>query len=152
MWDSLRIEIGLPGEGWTFFRNCPHDKLNIWPYFSFHWAKKCCARSKSELNYKNVQQLWPQMLQMAGWIQNPKHHPDTWIFWSSWRKLLRWTFLRVLVFRCISAPNECPQYSNSSKYTTYAHNNLRIEIPGGGCTSLPRVKPGWSFVCRPYAC
>ena len=34
--------------------------------------------------------------------------PDTWTFWSSWRKLLRWTFLRVLVFRYIRARNECP--------------------------------------------
>ena len=25
----------------------------------------------------------------------------------------------------------------------------RIEIPGGCCTSLSRVKPGWSFVCLP---
>ena len=25
--------------------------------------------------------------------------------------------------------------------------SLRIGIPGEGCTSLPRVKPGWSFVC-----
>ena len=25
----------------------------------------------------------------------------------------------------------------------------RIEMPGEGCTSLPMVKPGWSFVCLP---
>ena len=28
----------------------------------------------------------------------------------------------------------------------------RIKIPGEGCTSFPRVKPGWSFVYMPYAC
>ena len=27
------------------------------------------------------------------------------------------------------------------------YESLRIEIPGEGCTSLPRVKPWWSFVC-----
>ena len=48
------------------------------------------------LNYKNVQKLWPSMLQIAEGIQNQKHHPDTWTFWSSWRKLLSWTFLKIL--------------------------------------------------------
>ena len=45
---------------------------------------------------------------------NPKHHSDTWTFWSSWRKLLRWTFLRVLVFRCTRAHNECPAIHTQS--------------------------------------
>ena len=36
-------------------------------------------------------------------------------------------------------------------WTEQCGNLLRIEIPGEGCTSLPRVEPGQSFVCRPYA-
>ena len=37
----------------------------------------------------------------------------------------------------------------------FGQNNVgsqRNEIPGEGCTSLPRVKPGWSFVCLPCTC
>ena len=37
------------------------------------------------------------------------------------------------VFRYTMAPNECPQYSNSSKYTIYAHNNREF-----GYGLLPR--------------
>ena len=29
------------------------------------------------------------ILQIPAGIQKPKHHPDTWTFWSSWIKLLR---------------------------------------------------------------
>ena len=31
----------------------------------------------------------PQCCTLVKGIQNPKHHQDTWTFWSRWRKLLR---------------------------------------------------------------
>ena len=46
---------------WAFFRNCGHAKKNIWPHSTvFTEQEKWCARSKSELNYKNVQKMSPQ--------------------------------------------------------------------------------------------
>ena len=40
-------------------------------------------------------------LNIANWERDTKskNHPDTWTFWCSWKKLLRWTLLTVLVFR-----------------------------------------------------
>ena len=77
----LRIELHHKESrtiSYCLFRNCRLVKKNVLPHSTvFTELEKCCARSKSELNYKNIQKLSPQMLAGGRPIQNPKHHPDT---------------------------------------------------------------------------
>ena len=67
------------------------------------------------------------MLQISAGIQN---HPDTWTFWTSWRKLWRWTSLRVLFFRHIS--DQCTQWvpPNTVIVANIPHMHITIGILG----------------------
>ena len=87
----------------TLFRDCWHAKINIWPHsIVFNEQKKCCARSKSQVNYENVQKLWPQCckLQMGYRIRN----------------ITLTLELRVTVSITMAATSQCHRFSVGKLY------------------------------------
>ena len=57
--ESPGVDLGASGT-WALIK-IEHCKINIWQHSTvFTEREKSWARIKSELNYKNVQKLWPQ--------------------------------------------------------------------------------------------